>query len=210
MAKAIQEFIKNEYTSRQVPDFRVGDIVKVHQVVPDIKAQKKVSKTAKAIKKAQVEEDKSATRIQIFEGVVIARKHGKEPGATFTVRKIASHNIGVEKIFPLYSPLVKKIEVVSRPIRVRQSKLYFLRDRVGKKARRLGVGRAVEQEVTSVSGLESKEEEVENKVDSSVTQDVAIEEKTEKSAPVEAEKEEEITVEKEASEEAEAVEAEKK
>ena len=158
MSKVLDDFIKTEYMSRQVPDFRVGDIVKVHQIVPDIKAQKKVSKTAKAIKKAQADDGaKTATRIQVFEGVVIAKKHGREPGASFTVRKIAVNNIGVEKIFPLYSPLVKKIEVVSRPTKVRRAKLYFLRDRVGKKARRLSVGVAVEQERTSVEEAPSNE-----------------------------------------------------
>lgn len=159
MSKVLEQFIKETYTSRQVPDFRVGDIVKVYQIVPDIKVQKKLSKTAKAIKKTQDKDKVAGKRIQIFEGIVIAKKHGREPGASFTVRKIASHNIGVEKIFPLYSPLVKKIEVVSRPGRVRRAKLYFLRDRVGKKARRLGVGTAVEQKRTAVgaSDLERAE-----------------------------------------------------
>jgi len=151
MSKALEQFIKEEYTSREVPDFRVGDIVKVYQIVPDVKVEKKLSKTAKAIKKSQKEDKGPAQRIQIFEGVVIAKKHGREPGASFTVRKIASHNIGVEKTFPLYSPLVKKVEVVSRPTKkVRRAKLYFLRDRIGKKARRLGVGTAVEQGIVSV------------------------------------------------------------
>ncbi len=159
MSKVLEQFIKETYTSRQVPDFRVGDIVKVHQIVPDIKIQKKLSKTAKAIKKTQDDGKATGKRTQIFEGIVIAKKHGKEPGASFTVRKIASHNVGVEKIFPIYSPLVKKIEVVSRPSKVRRSKLYFLRDRVGKKARRLGVGTAIEQEITSVGTVPGEEVE---------------------------------------------------
>lgn len=166
MSKVLEQFIKEEYRSRAVPDFRVGDIVKVHQIVPDTKVEKKLSKTAKAIKKSQVDEKGPAQRIQVFEGVVIAKKHGREPGASFTVRKIASHNIGVEKIFPLYSPLVKKIEVVSRPTKkVRRAKLYFLRERLGKKARRLGVGTAIEQERTEVAILEKdvKSEEVSEK-----------------------------------------------
>lgn len=157
VSKLLEQFINQEYRNRVLPDFKVGDIVRVHQMVPDIKAKKKLSKTAKAIQKSQKEEDKLAYRIQVFEGVVIAHKHGAEPGASFTVRKIAAHNIGVEKIYPLYSPLIKKIEVVSRPIKVRRAKLYFLRKRVGKKARRLGVGTAVEQEITSVGEAPSGE-----------------------------------------------------
>jgi large subunit ribosomal protein L19 len=65
-------------------------------------------------------------RVQIFEGVVIARKHGSQPGATITVRKIAKGNVGVEKIYPLHSPIVDKIEVTKKA-KVRRSKLYFIR-----------------------------------------------------------------------------------
>ncbi len=72
-------------------------------------------------------------RIQVFEGVIIARKHGKEAGATITVRKVIS-GIGVERIFPLHSPTIEKIEVLKRG-RVRRAKLYYLRKMVGKKAK---------------------------------------------------------------------------
>jgi large subunit ribosomal protein L19 len=90
-------------------DAKPGDTVKVHQVIQE--------KNTKG-------EDKS--RIQIFEGVVLGRRHGKEAGATVTVRKI-SEGIGVEKIFPLHAPMVSKIEVVkSAP--VRRAKLTFLRE----------------------------------------------------------------------------------
>lgn len=165
MSKVIEKFIEQEYRSRQVPDFKVGDIVRVHQIVPDIKKGevKALSKTAKAIKRI-VNEDETGpgTRNQIFEGTVIARKHGREPGASFTVRRIASGGVGVEKIFPLYSPLLTKIEVVSRPTKpVRRAKLYFLRGRVGKKARRLGVGEAVEQKVTSVESTRAVADQTE-------------------------------------------------
>ncbi len=79
-------------------------------------------------------QEKGKTRLQAFEGLVIARKHGAEPGATFTVRKVAS-GVGVEKIFPLYSPLIDKIEVIRRA-KVRRAKLYYIRTKVAKEVRR--------------------------------------------------------------------------
>lgn len=78
--------------------------------------------------------EKGKTRIQIFEGMVIARKHGNEAGATFTVRKM-SGSIGVERIFPLYSPNLEKIEVIKRSV-MRRSKLYFIREKVARDIRR--------------------------------------------------------------------------
>ncbi len=79
-------------------------------------------------------QEKGKTRLQAFEGLVIARKHGAEPGATFTVRKVAS-GVGVEKIFPLYSPLIDRVEVLRRA-KVRRSKLYYIRDKFAKEVRR--------------------------------------------------------------------------
>jgi large subunit ribosomal protein L19 len=89
-----------------------GDTVRVHQKI----------------------QDKGKTRIQVFEGLVLARKHGDEPGATFTVRKVAS-GVGVEKIFPLYSPLIDKLEIVKRA-KVRRSKLYYIREKVNREIKR--------------------------------------------------------------------------
>lgn len=91
---------------------KAGDTVRVHQKI----------------------EEKGKTRVQIFEGLVLARKHGTEPGATFTVRKVSS-GIGVEKIYPLYSPLIDKIEIVRRS-KVRRSKLYFIREKVAREIKR--------------------------------------------------------------------------
>ena len=80
-------------------------------------------------------------RTSAFKGVVIARKHGKETGATFTVRAEMS-GIGVEKIYPINSPLIDKVEVLSSPKKVHRAKLYFLR-KVSKKVSRRKIGVAV-------------------------------------------------------------------
>jgi large subunit ribosomal protein L19 len=104
------EILEKEHLRMDIPDFKPGDTVKVN-----FKIQ---------------EGDKE--RIQIFEGVVIRRRRGNTRG-TFTVRKI-SYGIGVERIFPLHSPYIDKIEVVSRG-RVRRGRLYYLRGRKGKAAR---------------------------------------------------------------------------
>ena len=74
------------------------------------------------------------SRTQAFEGIIIARKHGNEPGGTITVRKV-SGGIGVEKIFPLYLPTITKIDVVKKSD-TRKSKLYYLRERTAKETRK--------------------------------------------------------------------------
>lgn len=91
-------------------DFRIGDTVKVHFTIVEGKNE----------------------RVQLYEGLVIARKNG---GArqTFTVRKL-SYGVGVERIFPVHSPRIQKIEVTRRG-KIRRSKLYYIRDRVGKRAK---------------------------------------------------------------------------
>ena len=102
--------ISESRMKKEVPAFNVGDTIKVH-----VKIQ---------------EGDKS--RIQIFEGTVIAKKHGGV-NETFTVRRVA-HGCGIERVFPLHSPVVEKVEVIRRG-KVRRAKLYYLRDRVGKAAK---------------------------------------------------------------------------
>ena len=93
----------------ELPEINIGDTVRVHVL----------------IKEGQRE------RIQVFEGTVIARKHGGI-NETFTVRRV-SYGVGVERVFPVHSPKVEKVEIVRRG-KVRRSKLYYLRDRVGKAA----------------------------------------------------------------------------
>lgn len=101
-----------DMASRKNLDLRPGDTVRVMQKI----------------------EEKGKHRLQAFEGLVLARKHGAEPGATFTVRRVAS-GVGVEKVFPLYSPMIEKIEVIKRA-RVRRAKLYYIREKVSREARR--------------------------------------------------------------------------
>lgn len=102
--------LENAHVRDDIPEFRPGDNVKVHVRVVE----------------------GGRERIQVFEGVVLAR-NGTGPRATFTVRKL-SFGVGVERVFPVHAPIISKIEVVRRGD-VRRSKLYYLRDRVGKSAR---------------------------------------------------------------------------
>lgn len=120
------DFVENEMLRRDLPPFKVGDTVAVHVKVR--------------------EGDKE--RIQIFQGLVI-RRRGGSLSETFTVRKISS-GVGVERIFPVQSPLVTKVEIKSRGY-VRRSRLYYLRDLSGKKAR-------LHSKVRDLSGLISEEE----------------------------------------------------
>src|SRR6185369_5406820 len=82
----------------------------------------------------KIEEDKGKFRLQAFEGIVLARKHGSEAGATFTVRKVID-GVGVERIFPLYSPLIDEVEMIRRA-KVRRAKLYFIREKAAKEIRK--------------------------------------------------------------------------
>lgn len=120
------DFVDKEILRRDLPPFKVGDTVAVHVKVR--------------------EGDKQ--RIQIFQGVVI-RRRGGGVGETFTVRKISS-GVGVERIFPVQSPLVTKIDIKSRGY-VRRARLYYLRNLSGKKAR-------LHSKVRDLSGLVSEEE----------------------------------------------------
>ena len=102
--------LNKEQLEKEVPQVQVGDTVRVHVKV----------------------KEGARERIQVFEGTVIAKKHGGV-SETFTVRRVA-HGCGIERVFPLHSPTVEKVEVV-REGKVRRAKLYYLRDRVGKAAK---------------------------------------------------------------------------
>ncbi|MES3031501.1 MAG: 50S ribosomal protein L19 [Patescibacteria group bacterium] len=98
--------------ARKTLDIRPGDTVRVWQKI----------------------QEKGKTRLQAFEGLVLSHKHGREAGATFTVRKVIDA-VGVEKIFPLYTPMIDKIELLRRS-KVRRAKLYFVREKAAKEIRR--------------------------------------------------------------------------
>lgn len=117
------QFIEQKYTQKKIPQFKAGDTVRVYVKI--------------------TEGDKERT--QIYEGVVI-RIHRRSTGSSFTVRKI-SFGVGVERIFPYFSPVVQKIEVVNEG-KIRRAKLYYLRDLQGRKARIISMDRArpVEEE----------------------------------------------------------------
>lgn len=102
----------------------------------NIEERKKLSFTAGDTVRvsSKILDEKGKTRLQAFEGIVLARKHGTEIGATFTVRKTAS-GVGVERIFPLYSPNIDKIEITKKS-RARKSKLYYVRTKAVKDVRR--------------------------------------------------------------------------
>ncbi|MDC1205369.1 50S ribosomal protein L19 [Candidatus Pacebacteria bacterium] len=175
---------------------KAGDTVRVHQKI----------------------QDKDKTRIQIFEGLVLARKHGNEPGATFTVRKVAS-GVGVEKIYPLYSPNIDKIEIVKRA-KVRRAKLYYIREKVAREIKRQMrrmslVAMATQSEAEAAQKAEEaakKAEEEAAEAEKKAAEEIAkaeAEEKEVEEVKTEEAKTEETPAEAEKAEE-EAVEAEKK
>lgn len=153
----IIDVIEKEGMRNDIPDFRVGDTVKVFVKV--------IEKTVEGNK------EKVRERLQAYEGLVIARKNGGI-GETFTVRKM-SFGVGVERTFPLHSPKIDHIEVI-RSGKVRRAKLYYMRDRIGKAARLKEVVRKKDsvQSESQVKGEAKKatkkevEKPVENKVES--------------------------------------------
>jgi large subunit ribosomal protein L19 len=115
---------------RKTLDLKSGDTIRVHQKI----------------------KDGDKYRIQVFEGLVLARKHGSEIGATFTVRKVVD-GIGVERIFPLYSPAIEKIEITRRS-KTRRAKLYFVRRKAVKEMKK-----RMKREMVSISTTDGHVEE---------------------------------------------------
>ncbi len=121
MSNIVKKFNQSQL-KKDLPDIRPGDTVRIHQIIPAISGIK--SKKTK---------EKEKEKIQVSEGLVLARRHGKGINATITVRKVIS-GIGVEKILPIHSPLIQKIEIIKRG-KVRRAKLFYLREAKGRKAR---------------------------------------------------------------------------
>ncbi|MFA6077078.1 MAG: 50S ribosomal protein L19 [Candidatus Paceibacterota bacterium] len=115
--------------ARKSLSFKAGDTVNIWSKILEEKTEKKGEKKKGDAKKGEA----GKFRLQAFEGIVLGRKHGTEIGATFTVRKVAS-GVGVERIFPLYSPMIDKIEITKRS-RARRSKLYYIRTKAVKDVR---------------------------------------------------------------------------
>ena len=150
--------------ARKNLDMRSGDTVRVHQKI----------------------QEKGKTRLQVFEGTVLGRKHGTEPGATFTVRRV-SNGYGVEKIFPLYSPNIDKIEIIKRAKKLR-SKLYYIRDKALKQ-----VSKRMKMAFTTGSTTEEEDKLRENESESEIQNDSTDEVVGSSDAPQNDEKSEEAT-----------------
>ncbi|KKS39126.1 MAG: 50S ribosomal protein L19 [Parcubacteria group bacterium GW2011_GWD2_42_14] len=118
----------------------------------NIEARKELGvRSGDTVRVTQKIKEKGKVRLQVFEGLVLMVKHGTEAGATFTVRKVAS-GVGVEKTFPLYSPMIDKIEIVKRT-KVRRAKLYYIREKATKEIRRamrkaFAMGTSIESDTT--------------------------------------------------------------
>lgn len=146
------KFSPVDIDARKKLDFKAGDTVRVWSKIAEEKAGKKKG-----------EKSTIKYRLQAFEGIVLSRKHGGEAGATFTVRKIAS-GVGVERIFPLFSPNVDKIEVTKKA-NARRSKLYYIRTKAVKDVRKKL--RSVANNKTKDATLPEEEEvEIEEVVES--------------------------------------------
>lgn len=130
--------VRTKTAKQDIPDIKPGDVVRVHQ---------------------KIKEADNKERIQVFEGVILAIKHGRGIEATFTVRKIAQ-GIGVERIFPMHSPMIDKIEIMRRS-KVRRAKLYYLREAKGKKgrlvAKEFNLETPAKQEIETMAEIETEE-----------------------------------------------------
>jgi large subunit ribosomal protein L19 len=164
----------------------------------NVKARKELGiQAGDTVRVMQKIQEKGKTRLQAFEGLVISIKHGREAGGTFTVRKVSS-GVGVEKTFPLYSPMIDQIEIVKRT-KVRQAKLYYIREKASKEIRRsmrnaYMVGDSIESDIKEKEQEAKAAEEAEQK---------KVEEEAQVAAKAKEEAEKAAAAEKEATPEAE-------
>lgn len=161
-------FVEDKFKKKSVPELRPGDIVRVHQRI--IEAGKE--------------------RIQVFEGTVIKVSGSKGMDGTFTVRRIAS-GVGVERTYPLHSPKVAKVEKI-KASKVRQAKLYYIRELIGRKSRLKGI--AIDKQTWDESLVKEEETPVEE-------EELSSEEVIEETADGEVEETQEVITEPETSEE---------
>ncbi len=140
------ETFNKAYTKTNIPPIRTGDTVRVYQ---------KIKEADPSNTSGQVKE-----RVQIFEGLVLAQKHGKGLQGMLMVRKI-TQGVGVERIFPIHSPLIDKIEIV-KSAKVRRAKLYYLREAKGKKgklkAKEMGIAKQEQESPVAENPAEATEE----------------------------------------------------
>lgn len=117
--KKVEETKLKSEEKIKIPEVKPGMLIRVHEKIKELDTK-----------------GKAKERVQVFEGLVIARHGGHEPGATFTVRKVATGNVGVEKIYPLALPNILKIEILKEH-KVRRAKLYYLRGKYKKKLKEI-------------------------------------------------------------------------
>ncbi|MEK7539218.1 MAG: 50S ribosomal protein L19 [Patescibacteria group bacterium] len=145
------KFSPVDMEARKAMHFRAGDTISVWSKILEEKTEKKKEKKKGEAKKTEA----NKFRLQAFEGIVLARKHGTEMGATFTVRRIAS-GVGVERIFPLYSPMIDKIEITKKS-HARRSKLYYIRHKAVKDVRsKMHSVTSLSEEETSAGEVKAK------------------------------------------------------
>ena len=159
------------------------------QVVSPIDTQSRIEikiQAGDSVKVWQKIKEKNKIRLQSFEGIVISKKHGNEAGSTFTVRRVGTDGIGIEKTFPLFSPMIDKIEVTKRS-KTRRAKLYYLRKKTARKIREK-LRRIFAIGISTVSEVEQEKKKIEQEKQEKLKQEKEEKIKEEKAKKEEQEK----------------------
>ena len=159
------------------------------QVVSPIDTQSRIEikiQAGDSVKVWQKIKEKNKIRLQSFEGIVISKKHGNEAGSTFTVRRVGTDGIGIEKTFPLFSPMIDKIEVTKRS-KTRRAKLYYLRKKTARKIREK-LRRIFAIGISTVSEVEQEKKKIEQEKQEKLKQEKEEKLKEEKAKKEEQEK----------------------